>query len=172
MKYDVSYTRKAIREGVFYSKKDELSCSKTIIEADSKIEALRKVKVDIIELLLCNGFEVEEKDNDLIVCEPSGHELIEYYCDFVSVRVYILLDENGQEYPSLTPGTIGGYRRKKIYGRLDCPSAKRYIAKGQYVKHRVFFADEKTAKAAGYRPCGVCMREEYNKWKAGNNASE
>ena len=27
------------------------------------------------------------------------------------------------------------------------------------------FADEETAKAAGYRPCGVCMKEEYKKWK-------
>jgi methylphosphotriester-DNA--protein-cysteine methyltransferase len=30
----------------------------------------------------------------------------------------------------------------------------------------VFFADEATAIAAGYRPCFVCMREEYRAWKA------
>jgi methylphosphotriester-DNA--protein-cysteine methyltransferase len=29
----------------------------------------------------------------------------------------------------------------------------------------VFFADEETAVSAGYRPCGVCMREEYTRWK-------
>jgi methylphosphotriester-DNA--protein-cysteine methyltransferase len=28
----------------------------------------------------------------------------------------------------------------------------------------VFFADEATALAAGYRPCGTCMREEYRAW--------
>jgi methylphosphotriester-DNA--protein-cysteine methyltransferase len=32
--------------------------------------------------------------------------------------------------------------------------------------HRVFFADEATAIAAGYRPCGACMRREYAAWKA------
>jgi methylphosphotriester-DNA--protein-cysteine methyltransferase len=31
---------------------------------------------------------------------------------------------------------------------------------------RVFFADEATAIAAGYRPCGACMRAEYRAWKA------
>jgi methylphosphotriester-DNA--protein-cysteine methyltransferase len=44
---------------------------------------------------------------------------------------------------------------------VDCPSALRYIAKGQYIKYRVFFTDEETAKSAGYRPCGVCMKDEY-----------
>jgi methylphosphotriester-DNA--protein-cysteine methyltransferase len=55
------------------------------------------------------------------------------------------------------PGTLGGHRRLKIYGRLDCPSALRWIARGHYVRHRVFFADEATARAAGYRPCKVCI---------------
>ena len=80
-------------------------------------------------------------------------------------KKYRLLDETGKEYLSDTPGTLGGHKKLKIYGRLDCPSALRYIAKGQYVQHRVFFADEKTAVAAGYRPCGVCMKEAYRKWK-------
>jgi len=35
-----------------------------------------------------------------------------------------------------------------------------------YVKQRVFFADEETAIAVGYRPCGTCMKEAYDKWKA------
>ena len=54
--------------------------------------------------------------------------------------------------------------------RLDCKSAIRYIQKGEYVKHRVFFADELTAIEAGYRPCGVCMKERYKQWK--KNPSE
>ena len=36
------------------------------------------------------------------------------------------------------------------------------------MKHRVFFQDELTARAAGYRPCGISMRTEYAKWKAGD----
>ena len=63
-------------------------------------------------------------------------------------------------------------KKLKIYGRLDCPSALRHIEKGNYAKHRVFFADEQVAKAAGYRPCGICMKEEYNKWKATQQAEK
>ena len=63
-------------------------------------------------------------------------------------------------------GTLGGDRRTRIYGRLDCPSALRAIAKGGYVSHRVFFADEAAAVAAGYRPCAVCMPQRYRAWKA------
>ena len=80
-------------------------------------------------------------------------------------KKYHLLDSNGKQYESDTPGTLGGHRKLKIYGRLDCPSALRYIAKGQYVQYRVFFKDEETAIAAGYRPCGVCMKAEYKRWK-------
>jgi methylphosphotriester-DNA--protein-cysteine methyltransferase len=34
------------------------------------------------------------------------------------------------------------------------------------VKYRVFFADEQTAIAAGYRPCAVCLPERYAEWKS------
>ena len=80
-------------------------------------------------------------------------------------KKYRLIDKDGKPYYSESKGTLGGHSQSKIYGRLDCPSANRYIAKGQYIKHRVFFADEETAIAAGYRPCAVCMREKYLLWK-------
>lgn len=80
-------------------------------------------------------------------------------------RTYKLVDTNGHIFLSRKPGKFGGHRKLKIYGRLDCPSALRYIAKGQYVQHRVFFADAATARSAGYRPCGICMKEAYQKWK-------
>jgi hypothetical protein len=76
-----------------------------------------------------------------------------------------LLDADRRPYMSPVPGTLGGYRPKKIYGRLDCPSALRWVAKGHYVKHRVFFADEATAIAAGYQPCSRCLPEKYQEWK-------
>jgi len=81
-------------------------------------------------------------------------------------KLYKLRDEFNKEYLSENPGTFGGHKRLKIYGRLDCPSAFWHISQGHYVKYRVFFADEKTAKKAGYRPCGICMKKEYKKWKA------
>lgn len=55
---------------------------------------------------------------------------------------YTLLGPDGQPHRSDTPGTLGGYRPGRRYGRLDCPAARRAIARGGYVEHRVFFADE------------------------------
>lgn len=75
--------------------------------------------------------------------------------------MYTLLDADGKSYQSPQKGTLGGYRKLKIYGRLDCPSANRAIANGHYVPHRIFFADEATAIDAGYRPCGNCMKDRY-----------
>ena len=80
--------------------------------------------------------------------------------------MYTLIGPDGKPYRSATPGTLGGYKPSKIYGRLDCPSALRAIGRGGYVSHRVFFADEETAIAAGYRPCARCMPEQYKAWKA------
>ncbi len=79
---------------------------------------------------------------------------------------WMLVGADGRRYGSDRPGTLGGHRRSRIYGRLDCPGAARAIARGGYVSHRVFFADEATAVAAGYRPCAVCLREAYDRWKA------
>jgi hypothetical protein len=78
---------------------------------------------------------------------------------------YRLIDASGETIDSVTPGLLGGNCRLRIYGRLDCPSARRALPRG-YARHRVFFADEATAIAAGYRPCAVCMREAYRRWRA------
>ena len=79
--------------------------------------------------------------------------------------MFTLVGADGKPYESALPGTLGGNRRGKLYGRLDCSSALRAIRQGGYVQHRVFFADEATAAAAGYRPCGTCLRAEYAVWK-------
>ena len=88
-----------------------------------------------------------------------------------AARTYRLVDASGSTFESREKGTLGGYRRAayRIYGRLDCPSALRQIAKGHYVTYRVFFADEATAVAAGYRPCYYCLREKYEAWRAKNS---
>jgi methylphosphotriester-DNA--protein-cysteine methyltransferase len=80
---------------------------------------------------------------------------------------YRLLDAHGDFVVSETPGLLGGNRRLKIYGRLDCPSARRALPRG-YARRRVFFADEGVAIAAGYRPCARCMPAEYGRWRASN----
>ena len=81
--------------------------------------------------------------------------------------MYKLIEMEGKQYFPEQNGQFGEHLELKIYGRLDCPSALRNIAAGYYIQHRVFFADEETALAAGYRPCSVCMKEHYNLWKGG-----
>jgi methylphosphotriester-DNA--protein-cysteine methyltransferase len=56
--------------------------------------------------------------------------------------------------------TLGGNFPAKIYGTLACASGKKMKA-----ENRIFFRNEAEAIAAGYRPCGHCMRAAYLKWK-------
>jgi len=81
---------------------------------------------------------------------------------------YFLTSANNEQYLSKDPGTIGGHCKLKIYGKLDCPSALRHISNGNYVQHRVFFAEQRIAEQAGYRPCAKCMRDAYMQWKSKN----
>lgn len=81
--------------------------------------------------------------------------------------MYKLLGPDGAQYLSEAPGTLGGNKKLKIYGRLDCPSALSAIRRfpGSYEEGRVFFADERTALAAGYRPCGNCLRKKFREYR-------
>lgn len=83
----------------------------------------------------------------------------------MEARTYTLLGADRRPYQSPTPGRFGGHRRVRLYGRLECAAARRAIARGGYVKDRVFFADEETAIAAGFRPCAVCLPGRYARWK-------
>ena len=84
-------------------------------------------------------------------------------------KTYTLYGVDGKPYQSLIKGTLGGHKKDKIYGTLDCAGAERWLAKGHYVKQRVFFADEQAAIAAGFRPCANCLPGKYKKWKAARN---
>lgn len=57
---------------------------------------------------------------------------------------------------------FGGNSKLKIYGTLKCKSGKRMNR-----ENRVFFASQNEAIENGFRPCGHCMRIEYQKWKNG-----
>ncbi len=74
-------------------------------------------------------------------------------------RQLVLLRNQGQL-------AFGGHRKNKIYGTLDCKGAKRWIAKGHYIKFRVFFSSEEEAIQQGYRPCANCLPEQYKTWKS------
>lgn len=82
-----------------------------------------------------------------------------------SERTWTLIGPDRRAFQSAVPGTLGGHRRSRIYGRLDCPGALRAIARGGYVRHRVFFLDASAAIAAGYRPCWLCLREPHARWR-------
>ena len=77
---------------------------------------------------------------------------------------YKLLTKSGIVLSKI-PGTMGGNKKLKIYGKLDCQSALNWLKKGYYVDNRVFFESEEVAQELGYRPCGVCMKKEYKIWK-------
>jgi methylphosphotriester-DNA--protein-cysteine methyltransferase len=80
-------------------------------------------------------------------------------------RTWTLLGPDRKPFVSGRRGTLGGHKGTRIFGRLDCPSAARAIARGGYVRHRVFFLNRVHARAAGYRPCAVCLPKEYAAWK-------
>ena len=72
-------------------------------------------------------------------------------------KKYKLLGADGEMFLSDVPGKYGGNGKLKIYGRLDCPSALSTIKRfpGSY---------EKSALAAGFRPCGNCLRTKYKEY--------
>lgn len=88
-------------------------------------------------------------------------------------KTYKLLGPDCKVYESETRGTLGGNRSTKIYGKLDCPTALRWLKKSNvYAQFRVFFADEEAAIAAGYRPCAHCMPDQFRLWKEGPKEGE
>ncbi len=82
------------------------------------------------------------------------------------MKTYTLTGADGRPYESTEKGALGGHAGTKVYGRLDCPVALSLLRRGFVPRRRVFFADVATAIAAGFRPCGACLREKYAVWKA------
>jgi methylphosphotriester-DNA--protein-cysteine methyltransferase len=74
------------------------------------------------------------------------------------------------KHSDLSPGKLKGMIRKKkihlagnarlkIYGVLQCQFGKKMKK-----SNRVFFASATEALHQGYRPCGHCLRNEYQRW--------
>ena len=81
-----------------------------------------------------------------------------------NIKLYQLFGVDVKLYDGIAPRTVGGNKKLKIYGHLDCLSVLYYIEKGQYVKYWAF-KDEETAITAEYRPYIKCMHKEYKRWK-------
>ncbi|HNC14171.1 MAG TPA: Ada metal-binding domain-containing protein [Cyclobacteriaceae bacterium] len=56
--------------------------------------------------------------------------------------------------------TYAGNVKLKIVGTLHCTSGKRMKR-----VNRVFFSSLQEAASNTFRPCGHCMRSEYQQWK-------
>ena len=112
----------------------------------------------------CGIVDISFQTNKLVM--EQINQLLWTPTDELKEKPYFLTTDENTQLLSSVPGTLGGHNKLKIYGKLDCPSAAGYLAKRQYARNRVFFIDEETAVAAGYRPCAVCMPEAYKKWKA------
>lgn len=84
-------------------------------------------------------------------------------------KKYTLIRSDGKKYLSPTKGIFGGHKKHHLYGMLNCQSALLSLSKNNtYKKFRVFFASEKDAIAAGYRPCAKCLNGKYKIWKEKN----
>lgn len=59
--------------------------------------------------------------------------------------------KGGKIIESVVPGKYAGWKKGKIFGRLDCWSGKRIKR-----ENRVFFLSWQDATEAGYRPCKHC----------------
>lgn len=66
------------------------------------------------------------------------------------MKLYKIL-KNGETIESPIPGQYAGYKRGKIFGRLDCKTGMRMKK-----ENRVFFHSLEDAIKEGYRPCGNC----------------
>ena len=100
--------------------------------------------------------------------DPQHPELINSIVGII-VKTYNLVGPDGIIYSSPQKGTFGGHKKLKIYGTLNCPSARRWLDRGFYSENRVFFLNEEDAIVAGYRPCAVCLKSKYKEWKNGNS---
>lgn len=60
---------------------------------------------------------------------------------------------------------FGGNQKLKIYGTLKCRSG-RLMKK----ENRVFFVSEIEAIQHCYRPCGHCMKQAFEEWRACQNS--
>ena len=92
-----------------------------------------------------------------------------------NVKLYRLIGSDRKEYLSHEKGQFGGHTGTKVYGHMDCPAAMRALngpLRDVYIQHRVFFEDEVTAIAAGFRPCGACLRKKYKQWKTEHPAEK
>jgi len=73
----------------------------------------------------------------------------------VVLKKYKIL-KNDKIVESGVPGKYAGWKKGKIFGRLDCKSGMRMKK-----ENRVFFLTYQNAIDQGYRPCKKCKPNRY-----------
>ena len=68
----------------------------------------------------------------------------------MTAKLYKVL-KGGRIIESRDPGKYAGWKRGRVFGRLDCKSGKKMKK-----ENRVFFLTWEDAIVAGYRPCKKC----------------
>ena len=132
-------------------------------------DCICKNSICLYTLNLCEFKRAVKQENQAWSLKQEILLLLESDHICLDCNYYFLTDDKRKPYLSFEPGKFGGHKKLHIYGRLNCPSALRFLAKSQYKKNRIFFADRETAIAAGFRPCSVCLKEEYSEWKSNNS---
>lgn len=78
--------------------------------------------------------------------------------------MYTITRADGTTFRSPIPGLFAGIKTTMRYGRLDCASGKRALA-----KNREFFHFSEDAEARGYKPCRNCKPEPYTRADCAKN---
>ena len=66
-------------------------------------------------------------------------------------KKFFYVIKNDVKTKSRVPGKYAGWKKGKIFGRLDCTSGKKMKK-----ENRVFFLTWQDAINSGYRPCKKC----------------
>ena len=86
-----------------------------------------------------------------------------------TAKKYKLIGPDCQTYLSATPGTFGGHRRQKIYGRLDCSVAHCEPLLGAAMWRTGSFSRMKRLLLPRDIDRARCLPEHYQRWKEAQN---
>ena len=148
---NIKYMIEAIKEAKKGTKYDEVPVGAVIVKDDVIIARAHNKK----EEKKCANFHAE-----MVAIEKACKKINDWR--LVGCDIYVTL-----EPCAMCTGALINARVDNIYfgaydEKIEVTFKKDKVDK---IVWTMEFKDEETAVAAGYRPCGVCMKEAYKKWK-------
>lgn len=128
----------------------------TIAAYELRNSGLKDFRLDGIAKFL--GLEEELKPHQAL----NGAKLAYQVLKRLREKPFRIL-KNGEILASAIPGRFAGYKKDKIFGRLNCKSGMR-IKK----ENRVFFLTWEDAISVGYRPCKNCKPQPEDEYERKN----